>query len=187
MHLFIKDMVCARCRMAVETVLNGLNIPYEKVEMGRADLAVDLSALQYQAVREGLRKFELELIDSNKMIIVEKIKTRIREMVYDSSREPLLKYSVMLSERLNYDYTYLSNVFSEVMGSTIERFYITLRIRRVKEMMIYDGKNLKEISHALNFSSAAHLCLQFKKITGKRPSEFKRLYNKAEVSIDDWE
>lgn len=168
-------MVCVRCKMAVQAVLDNLNIAYTTIELGKAKLTTDLSAQQRNDLDAALRVYELELIDDKRKILVEKIKTLIVEIFHSSCVELRLKFSEHLSQQLNYDYTYLSNVFSELEGSTIEKFYISQRIERVKELMVYEDLSVTEISHHLNFSSVSHLCLQFKKVTGQTPSLFKKL------------
>lgn len=168
-------MVCVRCKMAVRTVLDSLNIAYTRIELGKAELTADLSEQQRNELDSALRVYELELMEDKRKILVEKIKTLIIELFHSSEVELDIKFSAHLSRSLQYDYTYLSNVFSELEGSTIEKFYITQRVERVKELMVYEGLSVTEISHHLNFSSASHLCLQFKKVTGQTPSNFKKL------------
>lgn len=174
MLIFIKNMVCVRCKMAVKSVLDELGIGYVSVELGYVELLTELTAEQYKAVHGGLVHYELEMMDNKRMILVERIKNLVTEIIYVQDAAPELKFTVTISEALNYDYTYLSNIFSELEGTTIERFYILTRIKRVKELIAYEGKSVKEISYLLNYSSVAHLCIQFKKVTGLRPSEFKK-------------
>jgi AraC-like DNA-binding protein len=161
--------------MAVSTVLENLNIKYTAIQLGKAELAADLSVQQRTDLDSALKVYELELMEDKRKILVERIKTLIIELFHSSEVELDIKFSAHLSRSLNYDYTYLSNVFSELEGSTIEKFYITQRIERVKELMVYEGLTVSEISHHLNFSSVSHLCLQFKKVTGLTPSVFKKL------------
>jgi AraC-like DNA-binding protein len=175
MILYIKNMVCIRCKMAVKAVLDGLYIDYIRVELGWAETVAVLTAEQKLQVNEGLQHYALELMQNKKMILVERIKTLIIEKCHAIDSEPVLKFSVFLSEALQYDYTYLANIFSETEGSTIERFYIANRIERVKELMVYEAMSIKEIAYQLNYSSVSHLCLQFKKVTGQTPSLFKTL------------
>jgi AraC family transcriptional regulator len=175
MTVYIKNMVCVRCKMAVRTVLETLNIAYTKIELGKAELKRGLSVQQRDELDFALRVYELELMEDKRKILVERIKTLIVELFHSSGEELSLKFSAHLSRSLHYDYTYLSNVFSELEGSTIEKFYITQRIERVKELIVYEGLSVTEIAYRLNFSSASHLCLQFKKVTGQTPSNFKKL------------
>ena len=167
-------MVCVRCKMAVQAVLEGLKIDYLTIELGRVKLVSALTPEQKNELNEGLKHYELELMDNKKMIIVERIKILIIQKCQSPDFENELKFSVYLSESLEYDYTYLANIFSEMEGSTIERFYILNRIERVKELMIYEALSIKEIAYQLNYSSVSHLCLQFKKVTGQTPSIFKK-------------
>ena len=174
MILFVKPMVCVRCMMAVQSVFDQAGIPVIRIEMGRVYLARDLTGDEHQRVQEGLKKYELELLDNNKSIIAGKVRQTVHQLIYFPPPGAVMKYTVELSLRLSYDYTYLSNVFTEMEGITIERLYITTRIERVKELMMIDRLSLKQITFDLNFSSVAHLCQQFKKITGMRPSDYRK-------------
>ena len=176
MYIFIKNMVCVRCKMAVQSCLDALNIPYEGIELGRAELTHVLTAEQSMALDAALNYYELELMANKKLVLVERIKNLIREMVHSENIEPPLKFTVYLHKMLGYDYTYLSNVFSDEEGQTIERFYILSRIERVKELIVYEEKTVKENAHELNYSSVSHLCLKFRKVTGETPSEFRKLW-----------
>ncbi len=168
-------MVCVRCKMAVQSVLESLNIKYLKIELGKVSLTSDLSLSDQKLLDSALKVYELELMDDKRKILVERIKTLIIELFHGSQAELEHKFSVHLSKQLHYDYTYLSNVFSELEGITIEKYFILTRIERVKELIFYDRLTITEISHRLNYSSASHLCLQFKKVTGQTPIMFKRL------------
>lgn len=169
-------MVCVRCKMAVQAVLEALDIGFVSIELGRVILVHDLTAEQEEKLKAGLKHFQLELMANKKAILAERIKTMILQLFQSSDKTELpLKFSDYLSKSLFLDYTYLSNTFSEIEGSTIERLYIHTRIERVKELIVYEELSLKEISFQLNYSSVSHLCRQFKKVTGKTPSEFKKL------------
>jgi AraC family transcriptional regulator len=161
--------------MAVQAVLEGLKIDFLSIELGSVKLALPLTPEQKYRLNEGLEYYSLELMNNKKLIVVERIKTFIIEKFHTPGAEYELKLSVYLSESLNYDYTYLANIFSEMEGSTIERFYILNRIERVKELMIYEALSIKEITYQLNYSSVSHLCLQFKKVTGHTPAVFKKM------------
>ena len=175
MNIYIKYMVCARCKMAVQAVLEELDINYLSIELGKVKLAAALNREQHQKLSAGLKQYELELMDNKKNILAERIKNLILEMFHSSNREMRLKFSEYLSQRLDYDYTYLANIFSEAEGSTIERFYIMTRIERVKELIVYEQMGIKEIAYHLNYSSMAHFCHQFKKVTGETPAAFRKL------------
>ena len=176
MNIYIKNMVCVRCKMAVQAVLEKLEIDYQAIEIGKVTLSKDLDPEQQKRLNEALKYYELELIDNKKNILVEKIKNLIIAMFHSPDDEFPLKLTYYLSKKLHHEYTYLSNIFSEVEKTTIERFYISTRVKRVKELLVYDGLSIKEISYQLNYSSVSHLCLQFKKVTGQTPSEFKKQF-----------
>lgn len=167
-------MVCIRCKMAVESVLQKLNINYQSIELGWVQLDENISAKQQQSLNKELQYYHLELMDNSRNIMVERIKTAIIELLHADYIQTNLKLSVFLRERLGYDYTYLSNTFSEQEGYTIERFYIETRVERVKELMIYEALTVTQIFYKMNYSSVAHLCVQFKKVTGITPSAFKK-------------
>jgi AraC-like DNA-binding protein len=127
----------------------------------------------------------LELMDDKKAVLIEKIKNAIIEMVHYKDELLKVNFSDFLSEKLNYDYTYLANLFSETQGTTIEKFIIAHKIERVKELIIYDEFNLTEIAWMMHYSSVAHLSNQFKKITGLTPSHFKQLKDKRRQAIEN--
>jgi AraC-like DNA-binding protein len=179
MKLFIKYMVSIRCKMVVKSELDKLGLHYLKVELGEVNVRENLTDEQRNQLKAGLMKSGLELMDDKKAILIEKIKNLVVEMVHYSEEVPKMNFSDFLSEKLNLDYTYLANLFSEVTGLTIEQYIIAHKIERVKELLIYDELTLTEISYRLNYSSVAHLSNQFKKVTGLTPSFFKQLkYNK---------
>lgn len=175
MIIYIKNMVCVRCKMAVQSVLEELNIEYLAIYLGKVKLAAALTPEQKNHLPAALKRYELELMENKKSIIAERVKTVIIELLNAPDTETQLKFSEYLSNQLAYDYTYLANTFSETEGSTIEKFYILCRIERVKELMVYEALTLKEIAYRLNFSSVSHLCLQFKKVTGQTPAMFRKL------------
>lgn len=160
--------------MAVQSVLEELGISYKSIELGSVELTGRINAQQREQLNVALQHFHLELMDDKKKIITERIKTIIIELLHDRNYIMELKLSSYLADRLEYDYNYLSNLFSEVEGFTIERFYILNRIERVKELLIYEDLSVTEIASLLNYSNVSHLCLQFKKVTGYTPSGFKK-------------
>lgn len=176
MYIFIKNMVCVRCKMIVRTVLEALEIPFVEIELGRVKLPSELSADQRNKLDSALKYYELELMDNAKKILVERIKIAIVEMFHAANGDRILKFSEQLSTSLQYDYTYLANTFSEVENSTIEKFYILKKIERVKELIIYDRLSIKEISYQLSYSSVSHLSKQFKTVTGLTPAGFKKMW-----------
>ena len=186
MKLYIKYMVSLRCKMKVKEDLIKLGIPYRSIDLGVVESMNDLTHEQFEQLKESLKRAGLELMEDKKSILVEQIKNVIIEMIHYSNDElPKVKYSDYISEKLGYDYTYLSNLFSEVKGITLQQFIIINRIERVKEMLIYDELNLTEISYKLHFSSVAHLSNQFRKVTGLTPSFFKKLKLKRSDNLEN--
>jgi AraC-like DNA-binding protein len=176
-------MVCNRCKMVVKSELEKLGVHYTMLELGEADVMEDLSAEQLDGLGVALKKTGLEIMDDKKRILVEKIKTTIIELVYYTDEQIKTNLSDHLTEKLKYNYTYLANLFSEVKGTTIEKFYLSHKIERVKELLVYDELNLTEIADKLHYSSVAHLSNQFKKMTGLTPSHFKNLKHKRRNTL----
>ena len=168
-------MVCIRCNMVVKSKLENLGLHYSSVELGEAEIMEDLSPEQLDRLSIALDKTGLELMDDKKSILVEKIKAVIIELVHYNEEQIKITLSDYLSEKLNHNYSHLANLFSEVKGITIEQFYLTHKIEKVKELLVYDELSLTEIAFKLNYSSVAHLSNQFKKMTGLTPSHFKTL------------
>ncbi|MBE3138219.1 MAG: helix-turn-helix transcriptional regulator [Actinobacteria bacterium] len=176
-------MVCIRCKMVVKSELEKLRLHHTRIELGEAEIMEDISAEQLHLLNLALQKTGLELIDDNKSILVEKIKTIIIEMVHYTDEQIKINLSDYLSEKLHHNYTYLSNLFSEVKGTTIEKYYLHHKIEKVKELLVYEELTLTEIAYKLHYSSVAHLSNQFKKLTGLTPSHFKNLkHNKHSAS-----
>ena len=171
--------------MIVKEELAKLGVRYTTLDLGLVETLEDVSADQRQELKKNLSKSGLELLDDKKSILIDKIKTIIIEMIHYSDELPKVNYSDYISEKLNYDYTYLSNIFSEVKGITIQHFIIVHKIERVKELLLYDQLNLSEISYKLHYSSVAHLSNQFRKITGLSPSFFKKLGRKRLGNLED--
>jgi AraC-like DNA-binding protein len=171
--------------MVVKAELEKLGVQYIDVKIGEANTIEDVSKEQLQKLDVELRKSGLELMDDKRSILVEKIKSAIIELVHYTDEQIKTNLSDYLSEKLNYDYTYLANLFSEVKGITVEKFYLTHKIEKVKELIVYDELNLSEIAYKMNYSSVAHLSNQFKKITGLTPSHFKMLKNKRRRTLED--
>ena len=178
-------MVCMRCKMAVESALGKLDIHFKTLELGEVETNENISQEQLKVLDGYLRQSGLELIENRKNAIVEKIKTAIIELVRYSDEEFKVNISDYLTKKLNYDYTYLANIFSEVQGITIEKFFINHKIERVKELLLYNELNLKEISFMTKYSSVAHLSNQFKKETGLAPSQFRHLQHKNRLSLEE--
>ncbi len=185
MKLLIKNMVSLRCKMIVRSELENFGLHYTTLELGEVQIIEELSPDQYNQIKNLLAKSGFELLEDKKAILVEKIKNIIVEMVHYSEEAPLTNFSDYLSQLLNYDYNYLSNLFSEVKGTTIEHYIISHKIERAKEMLIYDELTLTEISYKLHYSSVAHLSNQFKKVTGLTPSFFKKLKHKRLKGLEN--
>jgi len=175
MILYIKYMVSLRCKMIVKEELKNLGLRYVVIDLGMVEIMEDITPLKREQLKTNLLKSGLELLDNKKSILIDKIKSVIIEMIHYSDELPKVNYSDYISQKLNYDYTYLSNIFSEVKGITIQQFIIMHKIERVKELLLYDELNLTEISYNLHYSSVAHLSNQFKKVTGLSPSFFKKV------------
>jgi len=178
-------MVSIRCKMIVKSELEKLGLHATTVELGEANVLEEITNDQHDLLRLALLKAGLELMDDKKAILIERIKNVIVEMIHYSDEQPKINFSDFLAEKLQYDYTYLANLFSEVTGITIEHFIIAHKIERVKELLIYDELNLTQISYLLNYSSVAHLSNQFKKVTGLTPSFFKKLKQKKRSTLEN--
>lgn len=178
-------MVCIRCQMLVKAELEKLGLHYIDVKIGEANIIEQILPEQLEQLDISLRKSGLRLMDNKKSILVEKIKNAIIELVHYTDEQIKVNLSDYLSETLNYDYTYLANLFSEVKGITIEKFYLTHKIEKVKELIVYDELNLTEIAYKMHYSSVSHLSNQFKKFTGLTPSHFKQLKNKRRNTLED--
>lgn len=175
MNLFIKNMVCYRCKLAVENELKKLKLHPLKVELGEVVLKEDsITDEQRHQLSANLKQLGFELLDDKRKKIIEQIKTLIIQSIHYNKEQPAKNYSSFIAENLHHDYSYLSKLFSETEGITIEQFIINQKIEKVKELLVYDEKNLSEIAFDVGYSSVAHLSSQFKKITGLTPSAFKQ-------------
>jgi len=178
-------MVSNRCKMFVKDELAKLGLAFSTIDLGQVTLKNPLSILQRESLQLALLQSGLELMEDKKAIIIEQIKNAIVSLVHYSDDLPKMNLSDYLSKKLNYDYTYLSNLFSETEGTTIEHFLLIHKIERVKELIIYDELNLTQIAWKMNYSSIAHLSHQFKKITGLTPSFFKSLKEKKREALEN--
>ena len=184
MKLYIKYMVSIRCKMMVKSELDKLGLHYGVVDLGEVEVREKITDAQRDQLKIALLKSGLELMDDQRAMLIEKIRNVIVEMVHYADELPRTKNSDYIGEKLNYDYTYLANLFSEATGITIEHYIIAHKIERVKELLLYDELNLTEISYKLNYSSVAHLSSQFKKVTGLTPTFFKQLKHKKRKTLD---
>jgi len=171
--------------MAVKEALKKLGLHFVVVELGEVDLMETITEEQRQQIKRELLISGLELMDDKRAMLIEKIKTVIIEMVHYSDEIIKVNFSDYLSEKLDHDYTYLANLFSEVQGTTIEQFIIVHKVERIKELINYGELNITEIAWKLNYSSVAHLSNQFKKVTGLSPSHFKQMKVKTRRSIEE--
>lgn len=178
-------MVSLRCKILVRETLEALKIKYFSIELGLVETCHDLSEQQQIKLAKILKESGLIVLDDKKSILIEKIKNAVVEMVHYTGEPPNQNYSDYLSEKLEYDYTYLANVFSEVKGITIQHFIILHKVEKIKELLLYNELNLSEISYQLNYSSVAHLSSQFKKITGLTPTFYKSLGQKRKENLED--
>ena len=178
-------MVCIRCQIVVKAELEKLGLNYAEVKIGEASIIGNLQPEQLDRLDAALRKSGLQLMDNKKSILVEKIKSVIIELVHYTDEQIKVNLSDYLSEKLGYNYAYLANLFMEVKGTTIEKFYLAHKIEKVKELIVYDELNLTEIAEKMHYSSVAHLSNQFKQITGLTPSHFKKLKNIRRETLED--
>jgi AraC-like DNA-binding protein len=183
MKLHIKNMVSNRCKMVVRSELQKRGLHFITVDLGEIELMENISLERLNSLNDALKKTGLELLDDKNSILVEKIKTSIIELVHYTDEQIKINLSDYLSDKLNHNYTYLSNLFSEVKGTTIEQFYLAHKIERVKELLVYDELTLTEIAFKLHYSSVSHLSNQFRKMTGLTPSHFKNLKRKKRITL----
>ena len=178
-------MVSNRCKMAVKEELKKLGLHFIVIDLGEVEIMENISEKQREQLKIDLLKSGLELMDDKRAMLIEKIKNVIIEMVHHTDEIIKINFSIYLSEKLDHDYTYLANLFSEVQGTTIEQFLISHKIERIKELIIYGELNITEIAWKMNYSSVAHLSNQFKKMTGLSPSHFKQLKDKRRSAIEE--
>ncbi len=184
MKLYIKNMVCNRCIMVVRQEMEKLGHTVQHIELGEVVVAEELNDSQKELAGRALAALGFELIDDKKARIIEKIKVLIIDLVH--YQHNMLKYNIseLLSRELNHEYSYISRLFSEVEGVTIEKYFIAQKIEKVKELLVYDELTLSEIAEMLNYSSVAYLSNQFKKVTGLTPTHFKNLKQAKRIPLD---
>ena len=178
-------MVSNRCKLAVRDELKKLGLHFIVVDLGEVEIMENLTSEKRELLKRGLLDSGLELMDDKKAILIEKIKNIIIQMIHHSEETIKVNFSDYLSEKLDHNYTYLANMFSEVQGITIEHFIISHKIERIKELMIYGEFNITEIAWKMGYSSVAHLSSQFKKVTGLSPSHFKQLKDKRRSPLEE--
>lgn len=185
MKLFIKNMVCNRCKMVVKNELKKLGHEAVSVELGEVEIKGDLSSEEKESLSTALQALGFDLIDDKKSRMIERIKNLIVELVHQNHSELKTNLSEYLSAQLHHDYASLSNLFSEVESTTIEKYFIAQKIEKVKELLVYDELSLSEIADRLNYSSVAYLSSQFKRVTGLTPSHFKNIKGIKRKSLDE--
>jgi AraC-like DNA-binding protein len=178
-------MVSTRCKIVVKEELKKLGLHFIVVDLGEVEIMEELSKEQRAELKCNLLCSGLELMDDKRAVLIEKIKNVVIEMVHHADEVIKVNFSDHLSAKLNHDYTYMANLFSEVQGTTIEQFIICHKIERIKELMIYGELNITEIAWKMNYSSVAHLSNQFKKVTGLSPSHFKKLKDQRRMPIEE--
>ncbi|WP_291529593.1 helix-turn-helix domain-containing protein [Bacteroides sp. UBA939] len=182
--IYIKNMVCNRCIMVVEDILKKLDIVPVSVTLGEVLFAKEPDEGKLDELKEALRTIGFELIDDKRSCLIEQVKKVIIELVHYNSNGLETNLSDYIAAKTHHGYRYISNLFSEIENTTIEKYFIAQKIERVKELLVYDELNLNEIADALNYSSAAHLSAQFKKVTGLTPSHFKQIKEKKRKPLD---
>lgn len=183
--LYIKNMVCNRCIMVVKSELEKQGINPVSIVLGEVTLSGGLNTEQKEKLSKNLEDLGFALIDDKRARLIEQIKNAIIELVHYNNNELKVNLSDYISDKLHHDYNYISNLFSEIEGSTIEKYFIAQKIERVKELLVYDELTLNEIAFKLNYSSVAHLSSQFKKVAGLTPSHFKQIKTSKRKPLDE--
>lgn len=178
-------MACESCKVVVKGALEELDITLLKVELGEIETKEDVSNEEMKLLNSKIKKVGLELLEKKQGVLIEKIRKVMLDYVYKFDEKPNINFSVILSEKLNQNYTYLANFFSEVEATTIEQYIISLKIERIKELINFGEDTFSEIAHKLHYSSVAHLSSQFKKVTGLTPSHFRSLKEKRRLTIQN--
>jgi AraC-like DNA-binding protein len=178
-------MVCGRCKMVVKSEFEKLGLHTISVELGEVELQDDITDSQKEILLKNLQALGFDFIDDKKSKTIEKIKNLIVDLVHHKNNDLKINLSDYLVENLNQDYSTLSNLFSEIENTTIEKYFISQKIEKVKELLIYNEHSLSEIADMLNYSNVAHLSNQFKKITGFTPTYFKQLKDKKRIQIEN--
>ena len=184
MNIYIKNMVCNRCIMVVENEFQKLGYTPVKVQLGEVEVGAELTVEEITDIDEHLKKFGFEIIDDAKSRMIEKIKNLIIQLIHHSNEEIKENYSTYIESHLNKDYNYLSNLFSDIEGTTIEKYIINQKIEKVKELLVYDELTLSEIAYKLGYSNVAHLSAQFRKVTGLTPTHFKQIKENKRKPLD---
>lgn len=184
MLYFVKNMVCNRCIMVVTNVFESLGYPPVRISLGEVETVNPILEDDLEKLKKALISYGFELIDDTKSRIIEKIKNTIVQLIHHSNEDLKVNYSVYIASHLNRDYSYLSSLFSEVEGTTIEKYIINQKIERVKELLVYDELTLSEIAYKMGYGNVAYLSSQFKKVTGLTPSHFKQVKENKRKPLD---
>lgn len=185
MNFYVKNMVCNRCIMAVQQVFENLGYPPVRISLGNVETQDSIPDNNMEMLKKSLESYGFELIDDTKSRIIEKIKNVIIQSVHHNNDDLKINYSSYIEWHLNRDYAYLSSLFSEVEGTTIEKYIILQKIERVKELLVYDELTLSEIAYKMGYSNVAYLSNQFKKVTGLTPSHFKQVKENKRKPLDE--
>jgi len=185
MRYFIKNMVCNRCIMVVQQVFESLNYPPVRISLGEVETANPIPDNNLEQLKKSLVGYGFELIDDTKSQLIEKIKNLVVKSVHHKHDDLKVNYSEYIESHLNRDYAYLSGLFSEVEGTTIEKYVILQKIERVKELLVYDELTLSEIACQMGYSNVAYLSNQFKKVTGLSPRHFKQVKENKRKPLDE--
>ena len=185
MRLYIKNMVCNRCKMVVKSELEKLGLHPVSVDLGEVEVQeTNIDTLKTELLQK-LQSLGFDLIDDKRSKAIEKVKTLIVNLVHDKNNDTKFNLSDYLTQHILQDYNTLSNLFTDVAGTTIEKYYINQKIEKVKELLVYDELTLSEIAFQLHYSSVSHLSNQFKKITGFTPTYYKQMKDKRRKQIDN--
>ena len=184
MTLHIKYMVSLCCIKMVKTELDKLNIEHGTVALGEVEVKDTITADQRAELKRILHKSGFILMDDPKSILIEKVINLVIDMVHNSDQLPTENYSDYISKKMDYDYKYISRIFSDARGITLENYIIAHKIERAKELILYNELTLTQISYKLNYSSVAHLSNQFKKVTGLTPTYFKQMKHQKRISLE---
>lgn len=182
--IYIKNMVCNRCIQVVGEELDKLNVEVTDIQLGEVKLPKAPSSEKIKEIEAVLKERGFELLEDNTGKLIEKIKTTIIDLIHSPEAHLNLKFSAYLVKEMGKDYNYLSRLFSSVENITIERYLISQKVERAKELLVYDEMTLSEIAHQLDYSSVQHLSSQFRKITGMSPSQFKRNLLSRRIPLD---
>ncbi len=182
--LYIKNMVCDRCKMAVDKILRDAGLTPVEIELGTVRIEEEVNGLIHDRLASDLAAIGFELLDDRRQQMIDQIRSAVIRLVHYRGNQSSVNLSDYLSNEFHSDYSGLSRLFSEFVGKTLERYYIEQRIERVKELIFYDELSLTQIAFQMNYSSVAYLSSQFKSVTGMTPSQFRTLRGKARKPLD---